>query len=380
MAATRIDPNIVTICQIISDAAAEEEFVRSLRLAPASSAVRPPRPNSRPGRVASSEYWGTCKDLAFNPDQPTCEGEVVTLYRKTQNGRRAAFRCNRCRKQLSQLHGTAALHGQRGEGSYFANTDRLGRPNVHVSRRQVIWLTYCVSKNIGTWLMKEMTGDLLHLSDHVIADWRNYAREVVRDELLARPPLGGPGRIVQIDECLLRGKRKYNRGRLMTGDNVPPSRQNYGGIADRGPWVFGMICVTTGELRLFKVDRRDAATLGPIIAANVEPGTTIHSDEWAAYNCIPNLVGANGARLNLQWEAVNHSMNFVDPITGAHTQKIESYWQKVKRHLVSSGYRVTPQLLESHLIWLWWASINGHMRCKDSFLRLLEAIARRYPV
>ncbi|XP_050046445.1 membrane metallo-endopeptidase-like 1 [Dermacentor andersoni] len=48
-----------------------------------------------------------------------------------------------------------------------------------------------------------MTGDLFLLSEHVIADWRNYAHGVVRDKLLARPHLGGLGKTVQIHQCLL---------------------------------------------------------------------------------------------------------------------------------------------------------------------------------
>ena len=43
----------------------------------------------------------------------------------------------------------------------------------------------------------------------------------------------------------------------------------------------------TGELRLFRVDRRDADTLLPIVVANVAPGTTIMSDECGAYVRLP---------------------------------------------------------------------------------------------
>ncbi|KAH7970100.1 hypothetical protein HPB52_024070 [Rhipicephalus sanguineus] len=179
----------------------------------------------------------------------------------------------------------------------------------------------------------------------------------------------------------MRGRRKANRGRLLTGDNVPPRRRNnYGGVSDKGPWIFGMLCVSTKELRLFEIDKRDAATLGPLIAKNVLPGTTVFSDEWAAYRCIPGLVNANGMPLNLDWHTVNHSVNFIDPATGANTQRIESEWQIAKRRLVDNGNKTTPALMRSHLAWLWWRSVNARSDVKDKFLRLIEAIARRYPL
>ncbi|XP_077487904.1 uncharacterized protein LOC144098860 [Amblyomma americanum] len=191
--------------------------------------------------------------------------------------------------------------------------------------------------------------------------------------------MGGPGEVVQVDECLMRGKRKANRGRLLAGDNLPPHRQdNYGGVVDRGPWVFGMIWEATKELRLFKVDRRDAATLGAIIAANVQSGTTIVSDESVAYQCVPGLLDSNGVNMNLTHQTVNHSQFFVDPVTGTHTQSIESSWQKAKARLIRSGRKLTPQLTEAYLGWLWWQSINGRQRCHDPFLRLMEAIAKHY--
>ena len=63
------------------------------------------------------------------------------------------------------------------------------------------------------------------------------------------------------------------------------------------------------------VNKRDAAALLPIIQAHVAPGTTIHSDEWAAYRRISALPGIAGH------STVNHSLNFIDPATG-HIHRI----------------------------------------------------------
>ena len=59
---------------------------------------------------------------------------------------------------------------------------------------------------------------------------------------------------------------------------------------------------------------RPAATLLPLIQRHVLPGTTILSDQWRVYS-----------------QMVNHSLNFVDPATGIHTQETESTWSQVKR-------------------------------------------------
>ena len=99
---------------------------------------------------------------------------------------------------------------------------------------------------------------------------------------------------------------QYHRGRPPTHD----------------VWVFGMVDVShTPALGYMEiVPRRDAATLLPIIQNVVQPGTTIHSDEWAAYNRVQSIPGIAAH------ETVNHSLFFVDPVTGVHTQNIESYW------------------------------------------------------
>ena len=70
------------------------------------------------------------------------------------------------------------------------------------------------------------------------------------------------------------------------------------------------------------VDQRDAATLLPIISDHVEGGTTVWSDMWAAYNGIAALPGVTAH------ETVNHSIQFVNPVTGVHTNTIETYWNR----------------------------------------------------
>jgi len=90
--------------------------------------------------------------------------------------------------------------------------------------------------------------------------------------------------------------------------------------------VFGLVDTShTPALGFMQVvQQRNAATLLPIIQAHVVPGTIIHSDEWQAYSRVAGLppVAAHGT--------VNHSVTSVDPVTGVHTQNVESYWNKVK--------------------------------------------------
>ena len=51
---------------------------------------------------------------------------------------------------------------------------------------------------------------------------------------------------------------------------------------------------------------------------------------WRAYNRVGNIPG-------LTHRTVNHSLFFVDPVTGVHTQNIESYWNHCKEKLKRSG-------------------------------------------
>ena len=127
--------------------------------------------------------------------------------------------------------------------------------------------------------------------------------------------LGGFGRVIEVDESKL-FHAKYNRGDML------------GRTYD---WVFGMLERGTNKVRLFHVADRTAATLLPIIAANVEVGSTIVSDGWAVYGGVLNLQ----QQYNHQW--VNHNVHFVDPTNPiVHTQGIEATWGALKtslRHL-----------------------------------------------
>ena len=93
--------------------------------------------------------------------------------------------------------------------------------------------------------------------------------------------------------------------------------------------VFGLVDTSqTPALGYMEiVPQRDAATLLPLINVHVAPGTIIHSDEWAAYNRVQRLSNVSSH------DVVNHSVNFVEPSTGVHTQHVESYWNRVKTKL-----------------------------------------------
>ena len=119
------------------------------------------------------------------------------------------------------------------------------------------------------------------------------------------------------------------------------------------------------------VNSHDAATLLPIIQAHVAPGTIIHSDMWRAYNNVETLHNV------ASHHTVNHSLNFVDPVTGVHTQHVESYWNRSKVKLKRMKGCTAGQL-PSYLDEFMWKEWHGTTR--GCFNTICHDIATQYPV
>ncbi|GBO18782.1 hypothetical protein AVEN_158451-1 [Araneus ventricosus] len=151
----------------------------------------------------------------------------------------------------------------------------------------------------------------LDLASQTVTDWMNFCREVCEDECLAFDgKIGGVGKI-EIDESKF-GKRKYNRGRHV-----------------EGKWVFGGLLRYSNECFFEVVDERSADVLLEVIK-RILPGTTIMSDCWSSYSCLSDEV--------FKHLTVNHSVTFVDPDTGAHTNAIERTWSALKRSLHGTNH------------------------------------------
>ncbi|CAN7979217.1 unnamed protein product, partial [Ixodes persulcatus] len=255
--------------------------------------------------------------------------------------------------------------------SFFCTKDALGRPNTKASREEVLWIIYAKVCEFSVRQTCRLVRSRFSMGSEVQADWFSSIREVTGKELVQSQRMGGPNEVVQIDEAF-----RHN---------------NYDNRID-GPWVLGMICDGTKELRMFYVQRRDSRTLGDHIRQNVAPGTTVFTDEWRGYVCVDSLQDGNGP-MGLHHFTVNHSQHFIDPITKANTQLIEQSWEKSKLYLLRkargcsgrnartpAGKIRTAATLQTHLDWLGWKSMNGPIRCKDPFLRVLDIIARHYPM
>ncbi len=135
--------------------------------------------------------------------------------------------------------------------------------------------------------------------------WRSYCRDICIEAIKNLDyQIGGPNQTVQIDESQF-SKRKFNRGQ------VYPQQ-----------WVFAGVDSLTDDCFVELVPNRTRQTLLEVIKRRIKPGTTIVSDCWASYQGL-ELHGYNHL-------TVNHTYNFVDPDSGAHTQKVESFWFTAK--------------------------------------------------
>jgi transposase-like protein len=140
-------------------------------------------------------------------------------------------------------------------------------------------------------------------------------------------PLSGH---VEVDETYIGGResnkhasKKLNAGRGAVGKHV----------------IFGML-ERDGNVRAQLVPDTRKVTLEPIIAENVEQGSTISSDEHGSYAQLPALGYQHGV--------VDHrAKQYVAGIH--HTNSIEGFWSHFKRGIRSTHVHISPQHAQKYV-------------------------------
>ena len=213
------------------------------------------------------------------------------------------FRCSSCQKQYSFFYNT----------QFMASKLPL---NKILLALLLIWL------NVSQFQISLLS----NISRHTIGYFQSISRVVLMEKLqIETIKLGGPGKHVQIDEAIVR-KRKYHRGRQK-----------------KQIWIFGMVEEEADgftKLLLTTVPDRSMWTLIPLICRHCLPGSTIVSDEWAAYRSLDVMA-------EFQHITVNHSKEFKNTETGACTNKIEGVWSHIRRYFPVTGVR--EKFIEDYL-------------------------------
>ena len=228
-------------------------------------------------RSPSSDAWSPKKQLAA-PWVKTCVAGLATwdLVRddrrrwKTKHECRQEqdfYRCEECRVMDSVRHGQENV----------TDTIKLTENTFTLCKRQL--LTGGTMR--GSWRWESWTRPLLWLAQEMLS--RSMKAWWVENE---NTIAGGSWEMSEraVPEEPWADQAAEERAVL----EEPWAWQDGGGGARNfgtqieGPWVFGLICRRTGELRLFYVQRRDSATLLPLIRRHEAPGTTVYSDEWRA--------------------------------------------------------------------------------------------------
>ena len=149
-------------------------------------------------------------------------------------------------------------------------------------------------------------------------------REAMRVGSLA-PPIGGAGKIVEVDETFIGSKEGMAKRR---GGSYQ-SKQIALSLVERG-----------GRVRSFHIDRANSQNIEPIVMENVAHETAIMTDSALLYQ--------NIGRTFSRHESVNHKAE--EWVRGdAHTNTVESYFSVFKRGMKGTYQHCSEKHLHRYL-------------------------------
>lgn len=234
------------------------------------------------------------------------QDNFFTCAERVLNEKAALTRCNGCQKQVVRIKNTFNVRCKNKscrKMSSVARNDEIKTSKLKYET--LIKLIYSITNNMRSRNIKQMLG----VSTNTITKYRRILQNSLKNEHKEnRIVIGGDNVTVEVDESLF-GKRKYNRGRAV-----------------KGVWVLGLVERTPARRIILSIlKKRDKKTLRKKIRKYVSPNSNIFTDKWGGYVDLNRYFNAH--------QTVNHSVNFVDPITLTHTQTIESNWSVIKQNI-----------------------------------------------
>lgn len=210
--------------------------------------------------------------------------------------------------------------------SAFQDTIFLNR-NLPLNKILQIFHLWCAGCNIK---IIEILSGTPHTT---VCHWIGRLKQVIKFDIDSLDEedrkIGGGGITVEVDES------KCGKHGPQVGHPV------------LGVWVGGGV-ERTGDKRVFfeVLHDRTAGTLREMIRDNVQPGTIVNTDCWRGYRT------RDIQAMEMQHQTVNHSEHYVDPQTGAHTQRIEATWRVLKTYIPHRCER--PNLVVGYLAKFVW--------------------------
>lgn len=119
-----------------------------------------------------------------------------------------------------------------------------------------------------------------------------------------------------------------------------------------------------GRVKAFTTKQADATVTLPFIKANVEAGSTLHTDDSRIYSRV---------KRDFTHEFVNHS-KYEYVKAGVHTNTIEGFWGQLKRSLDGTYHSVSPKYLQLYVNEFVYRYNHRHVA---AFPAMMEVAAKR---